>query len=1277
MKSIITAFLSLSLLWLPCLVMALPKGGNVVEGSATIIEQGEQLVITQDSQNVQINFESFNIAETEQVQFIQPGSDAIAVNLVTGQQMSQLMGQLDANGQVFLINQNGIMVGNGAQVDVAGLLLSSQALSQQDIAQGQFVFSGNNSNQELVNISNQGQINARYYVALISPVIDNAGHIEVSNGDINLISSAKVNVQLSPLTGLHISSEQAIEQGMIDNSGSLLSQNGKVLLSANSMGRLHQSVINNSGEIRATSLIESDGEIILSSGNEGDIINSGLLEVGNAGSIQISGSRIANIGRITADTQNNNAGDINLHASDSIVLASNSHISASSANTGNGGRIEVIAQNNARFMKGATILANAGSDNGDGGFVEVSGYQQVEIAGLVETTAENGKNGEFLIDPYDVTISNANANTDVNFGPNDPITFTPNASGSTIDVATLEANLKTNNVIVQTSIPGADAGTEEGNITVTADINLDGSDGNTLALIADGSVIIDGNIQDLNTSTNDNTNIELTAGGNISITDGKQINAGAGTISLTAGGNAAVTGLISDSASVFAININSGAAITNAGDSTTDLIATKGGIRLSSTSGVEDLSINTISLSGSNSGNDNVKIDSASELAIENYVTNGSMALNVEGALYLSSTGLVAADTLELHSTDILDSDPDISLTASDLFLNLNTSQMDTSLNFDADRIQIEHRGGNNLSLIDSDGVNLESIDGLSAFYSDGGDFSLTTTTGDLVVNSDINLNLMDGDSFDLRSANDLTINADIRDLNASPDNVNMTLNASNDIFINNNAQINSGGGTLALTSGGNMSITGLTSSNTVTLSSGGQIIDNGDSTLDIDAATSLVELNSASGINGLEIDALELQVTNTDNSAVSLSDSNALIINSVSSQGELNIETADALNLANNGIINTSGGDINLNSGGPMELGANSTLTSTSNINLQSTSSLTLSDSGLNTTANLQIQVASLKDSNSEVAISAKALLLTLNAQFSDLILNSQVEQLDVALTGNASLTVNQDANLSLLDLDGDSYAVNLYQGNLLIQLASGNLNINNIVQANDQLVDGVREGMIHLKLSGDLVMGDAAATQLSALNNVDQNATGGLTGNDSTTALYIQQLDSSETPHLFNLDGSNSVEIRSQGGDIIINNRAQTFISERNITLGSQTTIQAYNQAGDANNGEILLSSGVIDTGAAITALSQRKITLIAGPAEPEVIIVKEIVVEEIQEKIKTPPGGEVMPTAQQSDAGYLLHAWFGDCVNDDGWANSCSNFTAIEHFLKRLLIGGALPQ
>lgn len=127
------AFLTLP--WASTLGLAAPVGGNVVSGSATIgIDPGDpnRTIIDQSSQNAAINWSSFNIANTESVQFNQPNVNAIALNRDFSGSPSQIFGSLDANGNVFIINTAGVLIGAGASINVGGLLLSDMDVSNSD-----------------------------------------------------------------------------------------------------------------------------------------------------------------------------------------------------------------------------------------------------------------------------------------------------------------------------------------------------------------------------------------------------------------------------------------------------------------------------------------------------------------------------------------------------------------------------------------------------------------------------------------------------------------------------------------------------------------------------------------------------------------------------------------------------------------------------------------------------------------------------------------------------------------------------------------------------------------------------------------------------------------------------------------------------------------------------------------------------------------------------------------------------------------------------------------
>ncbi len=105
----------------PALAAGLPVGGQIVGGTGSIqTPSGSQMNVHQNSQNLIVNWQSFDIGKGNTVQFYQPDSSAVALNRVTGGSASEIMGNLKANGQVFLVNPNGVLFGKGSSVNTAG-----------------------------------------------------------------------------------------------------------------------------------------------------------------------------------------------------------------------------------------------------------------------------------------------------------------------------------------------------------------------------------------------------------------------------------------------------------------------------------------------------------------------------------------------------------------------------------------------------------------------------------------------------------------------------------------------------------------------------------------------------------------------------------------------------------------------------------------------------------------------------------------------------------------------------------------------------------------------------------------------------------------------------------------------------------------------------------------------------------------------------------------------------------------------------------------------------
>lgn len=161
-----------------------PTGGKVTAGQASIQQTGGTTTITQNSANASLSWQTFDTNAAETVNFIQPSATAIAVNRILDQNATQFLGRLNANGQVYLINPNGILFGQDAQINVGGLVASTLDVADADVSSGVRTFSGAGTGR----IINQGSIAAAAsgYVAFIGNEVSNQGSISASEGTVAL-----------------------------------------------------------------------------------------------------------------------------------------------------------------------------------------------------------------------------------------------------------------------------------------------------------------------------------------------------------------------------------------------------------------------------------------------------------------------------------------------------------------------------------------------------------------------------------------------------------------------------------------------------------------------------------------------------------------------------------------------------------------------------------------------------------------------------------------------------------------------------------------------------------------------------------------------------------------------------------------------------------------------------------------------------------------------------------------------------------------------------------
>jgi filamentous hemagglutinin family protein len=243
--------------------IALPTGQQVIAGSAEFKQSGNTLNVLQQSQNLSASWNTFNIGSQAEVNFVQPNNSSIAVNRVLDSNGSQIMGRLNANGQVFLINPNGVLFSKTAQVNAGGIVASTLDLQDQDLFQGKFSFSGNG---KAASVENHGKITAAHggTVALIASDVKNTGEITVPNGRVELTAAEKVRITLQNGKLASYDIDQGALQALVDNGGAIIADNGTVHLTVAAEKQLGRAVVNHSGYIQANRLeTNAKGEIVL------------------------------------------------------------------------------------------------------------------------------------------------------------------------------------------------------------------------------------------------------------------------------------------------------------------------------------------------------------------------------------------------------------------------------------------------------------------------------------------------------------------------------------------------------------------------------------------------------------------------------------------------------------------------------------------------------------------------------------------------------------------------------------------------------------------------------------------------------------------------------------------------------------------------------------------------------------------------------------------------------------------------------------------------------
>ena len=413
-----------------------PLGGQIVSGSASIIQSGNVTDIRQLSADVSIDWLSFNIGSQATVDFLQPSASSVAVNRILGNNGSQILGRLDANGQVWLVNPNGIVFGPGAQVNVGGLVASTLNANGSALSATTQSFAGNGSG----SIVNQGTITSANggYVALIGNRISNQGVITAQLGTVALAAGSAVTLDFSGNRLVHLQVDQSTLNNLAQNNQLIEADGGLVIMTAGAQQTLLASVVNNSGVIEARTVANHNGTIELLGGmtagtvNVGGMIDASARGGGNGGFIETSGAKVevANDAKVTTAAARGLMGTWLIDPQDFTVAPTGGDITGATLST-ELGTTSVTLQSSSGLAAGSgNINVNDNVSWSANSSLTLTASNNVNVNG---TIAASGANAALVIQPNTANGSETPSGTGtLNVGAGASITLSGASAGLSI-----------------------------------------------------------------------------------------------------------------------------------------------------------------------------------------------------------------------------------------------------------------------------------------------------------------------------------------------------------------------------------------------------------------------------------------------------------------------------------------------------------------------------------------------------------------------------------------------------------------------------------------------------------------------------------------------------------------------------------------------------------------------------------------------------------------------------------------------------------------------------
>ncbi|WP_206245257.1 MBG domain-containing protein [Novosphingobium terrae] len=408
---------------------SLPQGGSVALGNAAIHGGASSVTVDQTSQRAVVNWDSFSVGQGASVTFNQPNVSAAILNRVTGAAASTIAGTVSGNGQMFLVNPNGIAITPSGTVAMGGgFVASTLDISDRDFANASLSFSGSGTG----TVSNSGAISigSGGFAALLGGKVASSGTIAAPLGRIGLGAGRQATLDLTGDGFLQVvlPSPASGDDALVEMAGKL--SGARIELRAATVSDAIRNAVNVPGALSAQGAHAEGGTVILDGGAGGAVRVAGSVDASGAtqgGAITLTGKDIdLDTGASLAATGGSAGGTVlvggGLHGAGglpqatSVSMAAGSSVDVSAMGDGQGGTAVLWSDvaDPASLTRFAGTIRARGAGSGAGGMVETSGHQVDSAGGLVDAGASMGAGGTWLIDPADSTITQSIATSYAN-----------------------------------------------------------------------------------------------------------------------------------------------------------------------------------------------------------------------------------------------------------------------------------------------------------------------------------------------------------------------------------------------------------------------------------------------------------------------------------------------------------------------------------------------------------------------------------------------------------------------------------------------------------------------------------------------------------------------------------------------------------------------------------------------------------------------------------------------------------------------------------------------